>query len=213
MMRPSNPSSDDLEPPPTRKGEPVWPLARLYPHQGDWTEDQYFELNASFLVEYANGSLEFPSMPTITHQLVVRAIFRLLDGFVTAAKAGMVLFAPLPVRLWPDKAREPDVLFLRNDRPRYRGKYPEGADLVVEVVSESEEDRVRDLVTKRQEYALAGISEYWIIDPKEQRILVLALDGQSYREHGVFTRGHKASSVMLSGFCVDVSEILDAASC
>jgi Uma2 family endonuclease len=206
----ANPRSGDLDPPPIRKGEPVWPLARLYPHQGDWTEDRYLDLNASFLVELSGGCLEFPSMPTIAHQLIVLALFRMLDAFVSASKAGIVLVAPLPVRLWPDKAREPDIAFIRPGRPRYRGKYPEGADLVVEVVSEDEENRVRDLVTKRREYAAAGIPEYWIVDPQEQQVTVLTLEGALYREHGVFTRGQTAGSLLLPGFSADVTAVLDA---
>ena len=37
---------------------------------------------------------------------------------------------------------------------------------MVEVVSE--DDPGRDLVTKRLEYAQAGIPEYWIVDPRKQ---------------------------------------------
>jgi hypothetical protein len=151
-MAPSTPRYNDLDPVPASPGEPVWPLARLFPHQGDWSEDQYLDLNASFLVEYAEGCLEFPTIPSIAHQLIVLFIFKVLDAYVAARNAGWVLVAPLPVRLWPDKAREPDVTYIRPDRPRYRGKYPEGADLVVEVVGEGAEDRLRDLVTKRGEY-------------------------------------------------------------
>lgn len=210
MMSRTSAFSDDLDRVSARRGEPVWSLARLYPHQGDWTEDQYLGLNASFLVEFADGCLEFPPMPTIAHQLIVLFVFKLLDGFVSASQAGIVLVAPLPVRLWRDKAREPDVVYLRHDRPRYRGKYPEGADLVVEVVSEGEEDRERDLVTKRREYATAGIPEYWIVDPRDQRILVLVLDGDVYREHGDFRRGQTAGSALLAGFTLDVNSALDA---
>lgn len=210
-VKPTNASTDDLELPPAREGEPVWALVRLYPRQGDWTEAQYFDLQASFLVDYSAGCLEFPSMPTIAHQLIVLAMFRMLDAFVSATTAGLVLVAPLPVRLWPDKAREPDIVFLRPERSRYRGRYPEGADLVVEVVSDDEADRVRDLVTKRHEYATAGIPEYWIIDPREQRVLVLVLEGATYSELGIFTRGQKASSRTLSGFAADVTTLLDAA--
>ena len=62
-----------------------------------------------------------------------------------------------------------------------RRKQPDGADLAIEVVSEGAEARERDLETKRAEYARAGISEYWIVDPQESRITVLTLDGQTSR--------------------------------
>ena len=81
----------------------------------------------------------------------------------------------------------------------------------MEVVSEGAENRKRDLETKRQEYAEAGISEYWIVDPQEQRITVLTLDGQTYRVHGEFVPGMQATSVLLPGFSVDVESVFAVA--
>ena len=76
----------------------------------------------------------------------------------------------------------------------------------MEVVSE--DDPGRDLDTKRGEYAQAGIPEYWIVDPQQQRIIVLRLDGDRYLEHGTFGPGQRATSHLLPGFDVDVSAAL-----
>ena len=46
---------------------------------------------------------------------------------------------------------------------------------------------------------------------EQERILVLVLEGSSYREHGDFHRGHEATSATLSGFGVSVDAVLDAA--
>ena len=78
---------------------------------------------------------------------------------------------------------------------------------MIEVVSE---DRSRDLETKRSEYARAGIPEYWIVDPKFARIIVLVLDGTSYAVRGEFGPGDRATSVLLPGFEVDVTAALAA---
>jgi Uma2 family endonuclease len=196
--------------PPVPRGEPIWHLARLYPNQGEWNEALYFGLNANILVELSDGCLEFPAVPTFAHQLMMQFLFKLLDAYVAARGLGVVLVAPLPVHLWTDKVREPDIVFLRPDRARDGGKYAESADLVVEVVSEGAEDRKRDLEVKPKEYAQAGIAEYWIVDPRERRITVLTLDGKSYREHGVFSPGQTATSVLLGGFGVDVSSVFAA---
>jgi Uma2 family endonuclease len=40
---------------------------------------------------------------------------------------------------------------------------------------------------KRADYAEAGIPEHWIIDPEDEAISVLQLEGDSYTEHGIFT--------------------------
>ena len=79
----------------------------------------------------------------------------------------------------------------------------------MEVVSD--DDRRRDLEIKRREYATAGISEYWIVDPKLRSITVLVLDGKQYVEHGVFALGERATSRLLSGFAADVTATFGAA--
>ncbi len=61
-----------------------------------------------------------------------------------------------------------------------------------------------------EEYLALGITEYWIVDPLEQRITVLALDGQAYRVHGIFAPGERATSVLLPGFEVDVEATFNA---
>jgi Uma2 family endonuclease len=52
--------------------------------------------------------------------------------------------------------------------------------IVVEVVSRSGEDR--DYVEKREEYLRAGVLEYWILDPKRRRMLVLLRRGDTWEE-------------------------------
>ena len=58
-----------------------------------------------------------------------------------------------------------------------------------------------------QEYAAAGIPEYWIVNPLDHTILVLTLQNGVYVEHGPFGRGMLATSVLLAGFGV----VVDAA--
>jgi len=81
----------------------------------------------------------------------------------------------------------------------------------MEVVSDDEKSRHRDLVTKRREYALARIPEYWIIDPAEQRVTVLKLRGMRYLIHEKFGLGDRAASATLKGFDVEVNAIFAAA--
>jgi Uma2 family endonuclease len=146
-------------------------------------------------------------MPTILHQLIVQFLFRLMDDFVTAGSLGHVLLAPLPVRLTAEKYREPDLMFVRPERITSLKGFPIGAELVMEVVSEGPDNRERDYVEKRSDYAAAGIAEYWIVDPQPKTITILSLDGNVYRDHGPFREGERASSVLLPGFAVDVREL------
>ena len=51
--------------------------------------------------------------------------------------------------------------------------------------------------------------EYWIVDPELGRITVLALEEAAYVVHGEFARGMVATSRLLPGFKVDVTEALN----
>ena len=145
-------------------------------------------------------------MPTQSHQLLVIALFELLRNFVRKEELGTVLLATMRVQLWPGKFREPDILFMstQND-DRRSDRFWEGADLVMEVVSP--DDPERDKVTKRREYAQAGIPEYWIVDPTASSITVLTLQGQEYALHGEFGSGETATSVLLDRFTVELAAV------
>jgi Uma2 family endonuclease len=194
------------------EGEPVWAIAYLFPNQGEWREEEYLALETNRPVEFSNGYLEFLPMPTQTHQFIVFYLYRLLLSFVEAHQLGVVLGPPFRVQVAPKQYREPDVMFMLAEHDGRRTEaYWVGADLVMEVVSGGREDRKRDLVTKRREYGEAGIVEYWMVDPAQQQITVLQLQGEGYNVHGEFRPGEVATSALLSGFMVEVAAVFAAA--
>ena len=188
-------------------GEPAWDIARLFPVQGQWSEKEYFEVSArtNRLIEFSDGYIEILQTPTTSHQDILLFLYEMLKAFAVTHKLGKVSVAPLPVRLWPSKYREPDVLFMRTEHAERIGEQCwEGADLVMEVVSE---DRRHDLEVKRDDYAKGGIPEYWIVDPRDGRITVLGLDGSSFIVLGEYLAGDRATSCMLPGFFINVTEV------
>jgi Uma2 family endonuclease len=189
--------------------EPTWDIAMLFPQQGDWSVDEYLALPGNRLIELSDGFLEFLPIPTTMHQWIVLFLWESLKQFTGGwSGLGLALTAALRVRLWKDKFREPDVVFmLTKHKERAGDEFWDGADLAMEVVSGGSEDRKRDLVAKRAEYARARIAEYWIVDPKLQRITVLRLKGKVYEVHGVFKNGQTATSRLLPGFGVDVKTV------
>ena len=199
------PEPKDSEP------EPAWEIARLFPPQGQWSEEDYLALDTNRLVELSDGFIEVLPMPTMAHQLIVNYLCDMLKSFAATSKPklGTTLFAALPIRLWKEKFREPDVVFmLAEHASRMRNEFWNGADLVMEIVSDK--NRSHDIKKKREEYARAGIPEYWIIDPKEQTITVLVLTGKrkAYAVFGKFRMGERAKSKLLPGFGIDVTEAL-----
>ena len=179
--------------------------------QGCWSDDDYLWLtdHTRRLVEFTDGYLEILPMPSRGHQRILAFLYSAFHAFVAPA-GGEVLFAPLRLRIRPGKFREPDLLLVREARDARSGeRFWTGADVVVEVVSPDNPER--DLVLKRDDYADAGIPEYWIVDPATETLTVLMLKDAGYLEHGEYGRGARADSPALPGFGVDVSAVLDAA--
>lgn len=173
-----------------------------------WSEDAYLaiaELNRH--VEYSNGHLLIHETPSPEHQRVVRRLTRRLQDWAESRKAGEVLFAPMPVRLWPGKFREPDIVFYAGKhRARIGTRFAGVPDLAVEVVSES--TKAVDREDKAAEYARAGIREYWIADPRQRAVTRYVLDErQRYREAERIGAGAVLATTLLPGCEIRVDDI------
>jgi Uma2 family endonuclease len=192
---------------------PTWEVALFFPKQGMWTEDDYLEFDRfagdEARLELSEGCLEILPMPTQLHQFILACFYEVLKAFVSTHAPGKVLFCGIKVKLKAGNFRLPDVLYMKAENAHRRHQeFWEGADLVMETVSGDHKDRERDLETKLEEYAEAGIPEYWIIDPAKSHVRVMTLDGQVYKLHGEFGPGTQATGVLLPGFTVSVDELL-----
>ena len=183
-------------------------VAHFYPLQGEWTEEAYFELpETNEIIELSDGRLIMPTPPTDFHQTALGTLFFDMTAFVKANDLGKVQLAPLPVRLWSGKVREPDIIFIAKEHSdRIHEQYYDPPDLVVEITSPS--TRRFDRGEKMDEYARAGIREYWIVDPKARTIEVFILREGKYALLGKFGAQDRTRSEVLSGFQVDVSAVV-----
>src|SRR5688572_17929919 len=89
-------------------------LAKLFPEQGEWTEQDYFALpDTTNIIELSNGVITMAPPPTPKHQRIVKRIAFVLEDYVISNNLGEIFLAPIAVRLWEGKIREPDVLLLK----------------------------------------------------------------------------------------------------
>jgi Uma2 family endonuclease len=130
--------------------------------------------------EIIDGELVVTPSPIPPHQIVSINIVYPLVHHVRERNLGMVLDAPIDIRLTPDNVLIPDIIFIARDRLHIIGPKTIDAapDLVVEILSPG--TRRRDLTTKRELYARFGVREYWIVDPDKRTVTVLALTGDKY---------------------------------
>lgn len=202
------PSSHSSEP------DYAWEVATLFPEQGEWSEEEYLELTdgSNRRIEFTDGRLEFIAMPTEMHESILQVLFLALLEFVGTKKIGKVYSNGIRLRIRPRKFRLPDIIFLHKDHFHARhNRAWDGADLVMEVVSDDPKDRQRDYEQKLLDYAEAKVAEYWIVDYQRQAVIVHRLEGERYQVHGEFTRGQQAASALLPGFAVNVAALFSAA--
>ena len=164
----------------------------------------------NMVVEWKDGEAIVFMPATSLHQQVIARLFLLLGFFVRARDLGVVRTSPLVAKLWPGgPAREPDILFISHERLGELGElvYTGGPDLLVEVISQDSVHRDRE--EKREEYARAGVREYWMIESREgprlrRSVTVYRLDENGQYGQGEVVRAGIVHSTVLPGFWMPV---------
>ena len=156
--------------------------------------------------EWVNGEMIELKPPTERHQELIGWLVTLLTLFVRRQRIGKVLLAPFEMKLDViPSSRQPDIIVtLTSSAGRMDGKRLNGAaDLAVEIISD--ESVTRDRREKFAEYAKAGVSEYWIIDPRLGRysFQAFALADEDYFVEIAPDDAGKVHSVIVPGFIVD----------
>ena len=183
---------------------PAWP-----PPQGEWTYEDWCKLpDDGYRYEIITGVLYVSPPPSIRHQRISIALVGHLLDFLKLQPLGEVLTAPVGVRLPHQPVPlQPDIVFVRTERLGIVGEaYVEGTpDLLVEILSPS--NWLYDRREKMQAYQEAGVTEYWIVDPRALTIDVYVLEQGAYVLMGQYRMGEVARSQVLPGFEVSVETI------
>jgi len=82
--------------------------------------------------------------------------------------------------------------------------------IVVEFVSGSRRDALRDYEHKRDEYLAVGVREYWIID-RFRRIMTVYRKGPYGPVHQIVAEGQNFESELLPGFVLHLARLLSRA--
>lgn len=147
-------------------------------HSGEYTVEDYYALPPERRVELIDGVIYDMASPTSVHQMIATEIWQALKNYIRSKNGTCIpMVAPLDVCLdCDDKTMlQPDVLVVC-DRNKIMEQCIFGApDFVVEILSDS--TRRKDMYLKLEKYAHAGVSEYWIVDPRKKKIIVYDLSG------------------------------------
>jgi Uma2 family endonuclease len=169
--------------------------------------------------ELVDGELLPMSLGTGKHGAIIRFLLLQFESLLPTSQQPWI---PLPGllgirsprgRRW-DTCRIPDITILSQEQWEEMAEREAVIDfnetppfLVVEVVSPS--TKMDDYRSKRSEYGLLDIPEYWIVDPLEEKVTLCLLD-YSFYDLIEFRGDQPIESPTFPNFNVTASQILAA---
>ncbi len=158
-------------------------------------------------IELFDGDVIMTAMPDFSHQHTAFELAVAMRDSVKRTKLGVVLGNPMDVVLSPYMVFQPDVSFISNERAEINdGTRINGApDLVVEVLSESTEERDRTI--KFREYARGGAREYWLVSVRARAIEVYENSPKGFRHVRTFGEGERLNTSLFPDIQLDVASI------
>lgn len=166
--------------------------------------EDFLRLYDSQHAEWYQGKVILVMANNNKHQIIFSLLDFILRLYFDLKPIGTFRMASFSMRVSEELPhREPDVMIILNEHiDRIKNSYLDGAaDVAIEIVSP--ESVARDHGYKFYEYEMAGVREYWLIDPTRQiaDIYVLGAD-HHYRRTPLDAQGRLVSS-LLPQFALD----------
>ena len=159
--------------------------------------------------ELIEGELYVSPAPGIPHQLALNNLQFELTNYSRKNPVGTVVPGPNAV-LSNHNWVIPDIVFVTKERwdslvakQRFNGP----PDLVIEVLSPG--NWKRDLSTKRTLYGKFGVREYWVVDVRNQALIIFRLNGETMEEIQTIRDDDRLESPLLPEFSIKVRSIFD----
>ena len=177
-------------------------------------EYRFYQGDPDVRYELFRGQLIPMATPTGLHIRICNFLVYQFQRYFATANLSLVATTSIGVRTEEDSSRIPDVVVCTQSlweqvcaRPGAGVlDFNEAPLLVVEVASDNWRE---DYIRKRAEYALIDIPEYWIVDPKKERVWILtnpqSEDGYDRTE---FRQSQNIISVQFSELVLSVEQIL-----
>lgn len=168
-----------------------------------YREEDIERLEEGVRAELIKGYLYMLAAPTRIHQYILTELLFQIKSHIQQNKGKCHVYpAPFDVRIFGDDSTvvQPDIsVICRTEMLTDRGC--SGApDWLIEIASEGNSSH--DYVTKLMQYQKAGVREYWIVDPKKNKVFVYNFENPQRTESYVF--GDEIESGVLEGLRIRI---------
>lgn len=148
-----------------------------------YTEDDYYNLPEDVRAELIDGNLIYnQAAPSTIHQIILSELHTAINNYIKSKGGSCRVFpAPFAVKLRKNRKTivEPDISIIC-DRSKLTDKGCTGApDWIIEIISPGNPGH--DYIRKLNLYADAGVREYWIVDPRTEKIIVYYLEQDNFQ--------------------------------
>ncbi len=143
-----------------------------------YTEEDYNDLPEDVRADLIDGQFYYMSAPSRIHQEILMFLSKIIANYIDSKNGSCRVYpAPFAVKLFADDDKtvvEPDISVIC-DPGKLTDRGCTGApDWIVEIISPGTASH--DYIRKLKLYADAGVREYWIVDPRNERVLVYYLE-------------------------------------
>ena len=152
--------------------------------QGEYTLEDYYAIPDERRVELIDGEIFDMAAPSLRHQTILGELHLQFRACADAhGENCRVFLSPCDVQLDNDDKTmvQPDLFVVCREFDREKRCFSGAPDLTVEILSDA--TRAKDLLLQTYKYQNAGVREYWIIDPKEEQVLVYDFSEESLEPH------------------------------
>lgn len=175
--------------------------------------EEFMEINekTTLRMEFINGEIHLLASPTISHQEILGRLYLTFTEYFKGKKC-RVFLAPFDVHFRKQEIKEPDVMQPDllvacdlEDNVTDKGRYMGTPTLVIEILSDS--TRSKDMIDKLNTYRLSGVKEYWLVDQKQDNIMVYNFDDYEIDKYKTYEKGDIADSLNFTGLSVDIDSL------
>ncbi len=147
-------------------------------HANIYTEEDYYNLPENVRAELIDGQIYYMAAPSRIHQKILMFLSKTIANYIDSKDGSCEVYpAPFAVKLFEDDDKtvvEPDISVICDPNKLTDRGCTGAPDWIVEIVSPSTSSH--DYIRKLNLYAKAGVKEYWIIDPRTEKVFVYHLD-------------------------------------
>jgi Uma2 family endonuclease len=160
--------------------------------------------------EIIDGDLFVTRAPHLDHQDLIGLVYAALLQWSLSSKLGKPFITP-GIIFSESNAVIPDLIWISYERRSQiidsSGHLTGAPELIVEVLSETEQDKKRDRETKLKLYSVQGVLEYWIVDRQQNSIEVFRQDQGLLTKSLIWFQTDQISSPLLPGFSYPVASL------